>query len=290
MKKTSYATNNTYIGFYRVVHEAKYPSDDVPPLPHSSTWFSHLEGSNASRGSVSANRANEEGGGRAEAEDDEIEIERERISLKCPLTLLPFQQPVTSKKCPHSFEKNAIHDMIQRSSFTAEVPDPAARSGSSACRNSRPPTRRVRAVKCPVCTVVLTSNDFVLDVALLRRVKRAEAATQREVEDDLDAVTGSKRRRSRKSGITLASDGASSDDNNEEEGDDEGRRVRTKREETDVDGGVEAEQAPNQNASNAEGNEGENEEEDEDENGEEEEAEDDDDDDENGPEEEAEDE
>ena len=83
--------------------------------------------------------------------------------------------------------------------------------------------QRVRAIKCPVCTVALTLDDLRGDVALLRRVKRAEAASQRDVEDEL---TGVKRRRSqggRRSGITVASDedGQIEDDDDDDDDDDD---------------------------------------------------------------------
>jgi SUMO ligase MMS21 Smc5/6 complex component len=72
-------------------------------------------------------------------DDDDIEIEGEHISLKCPLTLLPFKDPVTSKKCPHSFERNAILPMIQSS----EARVGGVRRGEGE-----------RAVKCPICEQV----------------------------------------------------------------------------------------------------------------------------------------
>ena len=208
----SYSTNNTYIGFYRVVHDAKYVADEIPPLPHSSTWFSHLEdpGTGSDGGRETASRTP------AVPEDDDIEIDRERISLKCPLTLLPFQDPVTSTKCPHSFEKTAIEDMIRRSTFMVDA-DHSRATGH----------QRARAVQCPVCTVMLTLGDIKPDVALLRRVKRA-ATSKQQNDDDLDAVTGNKRRRSkggRQSGVTIAGD----DGDEEEDDDEEGRRVRARK-------------------------------------------------------------
>ncbi|GIK06943.1 hypothetical protein Aspvir_002596 [Aspergillus viridinutans] len=195
-----YSTNNAYIGFYRIVHEAKHPGDDIPPLPHASTWFAHKEDphatSTATTDQTSARRTRQRRSP-SPADSDEIAIERERISLKCPLTLLPFRDPVTSTKCPHSFEREAITDMIAHSSTT--VPGPPSRGR----RN------RIRSVKCPVCSVVLTAEDLRSDPVLLRRVRRAEAASQREAEDDeLDADGNPRRRRrqGRKSGITVASD------------------------------------------------------------------------------------
>ncbi|KAH2222746.1 hypothetical protein KXV58_007229 [Aspergillus fumigatus] len=196
-----YSTNNAYIGFYRIVHDAKHPGDDIPPLPHSSTWFAHMEDPHATTTSTTEQtsaRRTRQRRSPSPADSDEIAIERERISLRCPLTLLPFRDPVTSTKCPHSFEREAITDMIAHSPTT--VPGPSSRGGR---RN------RIRSVKCPVCSVVLTAEDLRSDPVLLRRVRRAEAASQREAEDDELDAGGNPRRRpleGRKSGITVASD------------------------------------------------------------------------------------
>ncbi|GFF22515.1 E3 SUMO-protein ligase nse2 [Aspergillus udagawae] len=195
-----YSTNNAYIGFYRIIHEAKHPGDDIPPLPHASTWFADMEDPRAITTSTTdqtSARRTRQRGSPSPADSDEIAIERERISLKCPLTLLPFRDPVTSTKCPHSFEREAITDMIAHSSTT--VPGPPSRGR----RN------RIRSVKCPVCSVVLTADDLRSDPVLLRRVRRAEAASQREAEDDELDADGNPRKRpreGRKSGITVASD------------------------------------------------------------------------------------
>lgn len=116
--------------------------------------------------------------------------------MKCPLTLLPFRDPVTSTKCPHSFEREAIHDMIGRSNFT--IPPPPGQGG-----------RRVRAVKCPVCSIPLTTNDLRSDPVLLRKVRRAEELSAREAEDQLD---GSQQQSDRRNRVTLASDAADADD------------------------------------------------------------------------------
>ncbi|KAI5300953.1 hypothetical protein KEM56_002076 [Ascosphaera pollenicola] len=91
-----YADNNDYKQFKRSVHEASYADrEEAPPLPPASTWFDDVN-------------SNQRKTHRADSDDDEIQISREKQSLKCPITLLPFKQPVTSKRCPHSFEKDAI--------------------------------------------------------------------------------------------------------------------------------------------------------------------------------------
>ncbi|CAI7635244.1 unnamed protein product [Penicillium glandicola] len=193
-----YSSNNSYIGFYRMVHDSKFPGDDVPPLPHSSTWFEHMEDTNAQSGRPARTR-NQNRGGTPAGSDDDIAIERERISLKCPLTLTPYQDPVTSTKCPHSFEREAIMDMINRSPTT--IAPPASRRGQ----------RRVHVVKCPVCSIPLTADDLRPDPVLLRRVRRAQELQEREEDDDHLEGDGRKQK-DRSTGITLGSDVESDDD------------------------------------------------------------------------------
>jgi hypothetical protein len=181
-----------------MVHDAKFPGDDVPPLPHSSTWFEHMEDT-TTRSGVQTRTRNQNRAVSPAGSDDDIAIERERISLKCPLTLTSYQDPVTSTKCPHSFEREAIMDMINRSQTT--IPPPASRRGQ----------RRVRVVKCPVCSTPLTADDFRPDPVLLRRVRRAQELQKREEEDDHLEGDGRKQK-DRSTGITLGSDGESDDD------------------------------------------------------------------------------
>ncbi|KAL5046914.1 hypothetical protein BDW71DRAFT_197257 [Aspergillus fruticulosus] len=197
-----YSKHNDYVGFYRIIHEAKNPGEDMPPLPHASTWFVHLEDPSASTRSSSdaARSRNTRQRPRnisSASDSDDLAIERERVSLRCPLTLLPFRDPVTSTKCPHSFEREAITSMIDQSAMT--VPAAPSKSGRGG--------RRIRAVQCPVCSEVLTNNDLHEDPVMLRRVRRVEARQRREREADEEAELGlSGRRKSRQGGIMLGSD------------------------------------------------------------------------------------
>ncbi|KAL4769520.1 mRNA capping enzyme-domain-containing protein [Aspergillus nidulans var. acristatus] len=197
-----YSKHNDYVGFYRIIHEAKNPGEDMPPLPHASTWFAHLEEPNiSSRSSSDAaplrNTRRRPRNASPASDSDDLAIERERISLRCPLTLLPFRDPVTSTKCPHSFEREAITSMIDQSAMT--VPAAASRSGRGG--------RRIRAVQCPVCSEVLTNNDLREDPVLRRRIRRDEARQRRELEEEEEAeLVLSGRRKTRQSGIMLGSD------------------------------------------------------------------------------------
>ncbi|KAL4908996.1 zinc-finger of the MIZ type in Nse subunit-domain-containing protein [Aspergillus multicolor] len=189
-----YSKHNDYIGFYRMIHEAKHPGDNVPPLPHASTWFAHLEDPNAPRRTSSARTTRQQRprATSAASDFDDLAIESERISLKCPITLLLFRDPVSSTKCPHSFERDAISSMLEQSGLTV------AAASSTSGRGGR----RIRAVKCPVCEVVLTNNDLRQDPVLLRRVRRAERRQEREDEDEAELGLSGRR----KIGITLGSD------------------------------------------------------------------------------------
>ncbi|KGO69180.1 Zinc finger, RING/FYVE/PHD-type [Penicillium italicum] len=249
-----YASNNSYIGFYRMVHDSKFPSDDVPPLPHSSTWFDHMEDTNT-RSGASARTRNQRRASPA-GSDDDVAIERERISLKCPLTLTPYQDPVTSTKCPHSFEREAIMDMINRSPTT--IAPPASRRGQ----------RRVHVVKCPVCSIPLTADDLRPDPVLLRRVRRAQELQEREEEDDHLEGDGRKQK-DRSTGITLGSDVESDDDAMDVDAHPPSQRIkmeplsqaaRAAQSDDDSSEDVESEDAELEDAENMENAEGEGEE------------------------------
>ncbi|KAK2879293.1 hypothetical protein FQN49_001014 [Arthroderma sp. PD_2] len=110
--------------------------------------------------------------------DDEIAIKSEKFSITCPLTLQPFNDPVSSTKCPHSFERAAIQNMISRS------------RQNTAAGNGR--GRNMRCVECPVCSVLITLLDLKSDPVLVRRVKRArrKAALEEEEEGDDDDGEG----------------------------------------------------------------------------------------------------
>ena len=132
----SYASHNDYVGFKKIVHDAHYPDDNAPPMPHASTWFP----SESPHSSHPTTRSAATAAGSQPIDDDDLAVASERISIKCPITLLPMKDPVTSTKCPHSFEKEAILSMINAS----EV-----RTGGNGRRGDGQ-----KAMQCPVCEVV----------------------------------------------------------------------------------------------------------------------------------------
>ena len=128
-----YASHNDYVGFRKIVHDARYPGDKAPPLPHASTWFA--PGNGGTQQSSAGGAA-----GTQTTEDDDFQVASERISIKCPITLLPMSDPVSSTKCVHNFEREAILGMIN----TSEV-----RIGVDGRRGVGQ-----KAMQCPVCEVV----------------------------------------------------------------------------------------------------------------------------------------
>lgn len=97
--------NNDYRSFKRTVHDAMYPGEDPPPVPHASTWFSENEmASSRSR----RNRNSTEDANHESEEEDDVIIASATTNLKCPLTLQMFVEPYSNNVCSHSFEKAAI--------------------------------------------------------------------------------------------------------------------------------------------------------------------------------------
>lgn len=121
-----YARNNEYRDFKRIVHDAKY-GDTGPTLGHEDTWFTET-------GSPAPGITNTQRG--AFDDDDDIIVDKATISTRCPITFQQFKEPYTSTKCPHTFEKNAIVDMI--------------RNSANMVGNGGPRGGAVRAVSCPV--------------------------------------------------------------------------------------------------------------------------------------------
>ena len=171
-----YADHNDYVSFKRTVHDAQHPGNNAPPMPNASTWFPSAA---APMAGVTA-RTNGGTGEDAES-DDEIAIAGQTISTRCPLTLQEFKEPLTSKLCPHSFEKSAIMSLIKE-----QRPMTAGRG--------RPvPAVWTPTVQCPVpgCHKVLGEADLMFDVVLVRKIKRTQRiqeAVEVARDDDVDAA------------------------------------------------------------------------------------------------------
>ncbi|RVX70477.1 hypothetical protein B0A52_05976 [Exophiala mesophila] len=199
-----YAYNNDYAGWKREVHDNQDPQGEGAPLADAKQWFAAEEG----RGQNDSKGQRVRGDDDDESED-EIEISRERLSYKCPLTLLPFEDPLTSTKCNHSYEKEAILDMLRTSAD--HVPLSSEQEAElGAIRDSKARKRRKqqlenqqeRRIQCPECRVRLVKGDLQPNPILKRRVlrylaaqRRAETATSdAEASEDEGRVTGTQRR------------------------------------------------------------------------------------------------
>lgn len=202
-----YASNNEYKGWKRIWYDANNPGESAPPMPDESLWFAAEEGREFEFASQRAPHAGEDG----ESESD-LEIAAEKVRLKCPITLLPYQNPVTSANCNHSYERDAILDMLRTSSD--HVPFNAEQlSEINQFRKQREKDRKrqelaaqqEKQVKCPECSIPLRKGDLKPNPALQRRVQRhlaakerAEAATsdvEGSDEDELDDVVRGTQRR-----------------------------------------------------------------------------------------------
>ncbi|KIW93236.1 uncharacterized protein Z519_05841 [Cladophialophora bantiana CBS 173.52] len=184
-----YARNNDYRGWYRVLYDANNPGESAPPMPDESLWFAAEEG----RGSLSSSHRlrrrhalDRRSRGTSEAgssDDNDLEIAAEKTRLKCPITLLPYVDPVTSKNCNHSYERDAILSMLTTStSFVPFTPTQLAELSQlgDKKRSQREGQIRVKQVKCPECNVPLVQDDLVENPALKRRVARLLAQAQKD--------------------------------------------------------------------------------------------------------------
>lgn len=160
-----YANDNDYRNFRKVVHDAKYPNEEVPLLHHSE-WFKEQD---APAPGVTT-RARQDADGE---EEDDIAVSKATISTKCPLTLMEFKTPLTSTKCPHSFESDAILSMIDTSP-------------------NRVNNRGDRYVQCPVtgCSQTLTRKDLHADNVLIRKIKRIQRSKELADEENEGDVAG----------------------------------------------------------------------------------------------------
>lgn len=169
-----YAESGEYRQFRKLVHDAQHPDDDVP-LQHHSEWFS--DGAAPAPGVTTRSAGNVNAEDDDDHDDDDIAVSRATISTKCPLTLQEFRAPLTSKKCPHSFESEAILDMINRSAV--RVDGTRGRTGQ-------------QAVQCPVggCQEMLSKLDLHTDAVLARKIKRIQKARELEAEEGSDGEAG----------------------------------------------------------------------------------------------------
>ncbi|RTE73179.1 hypothetical protein BHE90_012396 [Fusarium euwallaceae] len=154
-----YALNNDYAGFKKLWHDAM-AGEDGPPLPDASRWF-RPDG----RPVMSTTTP----GAADDDDDDDIAVAREVLSINCPLTLQPMEQPYSNRKCKHTFEKTALLDYLPMRS-DAQCPQTGCSERFSRSQ---------------------FDHDFFLDQAMVRRIKRArQAQEQHDMDEDDDDGEG----------------------------------------------------------------------------------------------------
>ncbi|KAK0647313.1 hypothetical protein DIS24_g7893 [Lasiodiplodia hormozganensis] len=161
---TRYSEHPEYVGFKQAVHEGTYPNGEGPPLAPKTAWFT-----SAGAPAPGVTQAGDDDS------DDDIAVAFERISTKCPLTLKELQDPITSTKCPHTFEREAVMELLLQSHFF---------TGGSNRRGARD---GLRTVQCPVpgCDQMLTQNDLRPNPSLIRKIQRIQKRRE-EMEDSDD--------------------------------------------------------------------------------------------------------
>ena len=162
-----YSEHPWYVDFKRVLHDARHPQGDIP-VEHASRWFREEGGP----------QPGVTGTGGDDGDDDDIAIAREKISTRCPITMRSFVDPITSKKCPHSFERKEMIEMIRKQR-------PHTGHGSR-----RAPQNYVQEVKCPVCDTMLKEADLAPDPVLIRKITRLQQAeaNERSQPRDIDEI------------------------------------------------------------------------------------------------------
>lgn len=178
-----YAKSNHYRDFYRTIHDSKHRDRDDVPVPHETMWFAAEEGRKTGAAVLA-------GTGSDNDEDDELQVGRVVIRIKCPITMKYFEEPVTSKKCPHSFEGSAFYDILQRTDkhllFTPEQVEELGRCRNRAERTKKEKEIGIPAIQCPECRILLAEADVEPNTVLQRKVQRivAEKERDREVDED----------------------------------------------------------------------------------------------------------
>ncbi|KAH7346476.1 zinc-finger of the MIZ type in Nse subunit-domain-containing protein [Rhexocercosporidium sp. MPI-PUGE-AT-0058] len=164
-KRSRYADNNDYKTFKQILHDAQNPNSRSN-VPHPSTWFPE-ENDTSSTSRRRRHNANDDDS------DDEIEIKGATESLKCPLTLQYFKDPVTNNKCKHTIDREALAGYHRTEGRVYQ--------GSN---NNR------KVAKCPQtgCDAMVAMEDYVKDELMARKVQRAikQEKAQDNVDDDED--------------------------------------------------------------------------------------------------------
>ncbi|VUC37998.1 unnamed protein product [Clonostachys rosea] len=151
-----YGLENDYNAFKKLWHSG-LAGQDGPPLPDPSKWF-RADGTPIMGTSI------EELSGESTMDDD-IAVAREVISLTCPLSLRPLEEPYSNHKCKHTFERSAILDYLNGSRGPQQCPQTGC---SQMFKRSD------------------FGTDFYLDEVILRQIQRAKK-TNEDCEMDVES-------------------------------------------------------------------------------------------------------
>lgn len=186
-----YARNNEYRDFKRLVHDAKY-GDNGPPLGHEDTWFT--ETGSPAPGITNTQRGDFD-------DDDDIIMDKATISTRCPVTFQQYKEPYTSTKCPHTFEKNAILDMIRTSTHMASGGKKAVECPVTGCNQvRRPPTSHLPCSLTNTCLRTLQSTTSAPTPSSSARSSACNARRPKRLERAATKTKRTTRRRSRHQG------------------------------------------------------------------------------------------
>ncbi|KAG9315911.1 zinc-finger of the MIZ type in Nse subunit-domain-containing protein [Chiua virens] len=90
--RQKYASSNTYVEFKQGIFEVQNPGETIPPI---------------------GDLVPREDGDPSD-DEDELEIGGVTQDYKCPITLVVFENPMTSQVCGHSYSRAAIQEFLKR--------------------------------------------------------------------------------------------------------------------------------------------------------------------------------
>ena len=203
-----YARDNNYKGWKGALWDAQNPGENPPPMPHETLWFAPEEGRSQTLSLSSTQQTRQRGTKRTtptdtsftepgSEEESDLEIASATTNIRCPITLLPYTHPLTSKTCPHSYERAAILEMLSTSpaplsatqlSELSKIRDVRARARQETVLLAAQP-RQVRCPDAGCSATIHGEEDLFEDQLLKRRVARIlarEAAKNAPATSDID--------------------------------------------------------------------------------------------------------
>lgn len=122
-----YANVAEFLDFKRRVWDVHHPN-----IPQPDTWFPSNSGN---------------------TDDDDIVVDQEIQSLKCPITLQLLEKPVRNTNCPHVYSLDAIRELV--------------RHGHGRCN-------------CPVagCTAKVSMDSVREDKVMARKIREEKARVE----------------------------------------------------------------------------------------------------------------